>query len=443
MTSSTGTDRATRDPVACQHEECIVAGEAAETAGATPAVATRRRDLFTDRGFVLVWSVGTLTSTARWLEMLAVAVYVFDLTSSPFLVAAMTILRMLPLALFGAFAGAIAERANRRTILALGLAVMVVVSVCLGVLAWLEEIELWHVGLGAFVGGMYWITDLPARRTMLADIAGPHRLGAAIGLDTVTNNGTRMLGPTLGGLLLEILGMHGAYFLSAALHGAGLLAVLALPRPPPSLHDTGSKVLGAVVEGLRLLRRDRTLAGVLVVTLIFNVFGFPMVSMIPVIGRDVLGLTAFPVGLLTGVEGAGAMIGAILITAFAPMRHFRRLYFFGVVVYLALALAFAQSSWVAPCALFLFGVGIGGAAFSSMQSTLVMLNSPPSVRSRMMGVLSVCIGSGPLGFLHVGLLADWFGASTAITVIAVEGLVALAIAHRVWPELHDHQPPPG
>lgn len=410
---------------------------------ASEAIPARRRDLFTDRSFVLAWGVGTLTSTARWLEMLAVAVFVFDRTDSPFLVALMTILRMLPLALFGAFAGAIAERTNRRSILALGLALMLTATTCLGVLASIEAVELWHVGLGAFLGGMYWITDLPARRTILADIAGPHRLGAAIGLDTVTNNGTRMLGPTLGGLLLEAVGLHGAYFLSAALYGLSLIAVLGLPRPARIVHEAGPKVLASMLEGLRILRSNRTLAGVLVVTLIFNVFGFPFVSMIPVIGREVLGLRAFPVGLLTGVEGAGAMMGAILITAFAPMRHYRRYYFFGVAVYLGLALGFAQSHWVTLCALFLLGVGLGGAAFSSMQSTLVMLNSPPQVRSRMMGVLSVCIGSGPLGFLHIGLLADWVGASAAVTIVALEGLLALAIAHRVWPELRHRQDPPG
>ena len=82
------------------------------------------------------------------------------------------------------------------------------------------------------------------------------------------------------------------------------------------------------------------------------------------------------------------------------------------------------------------------ACFSAMQSTLVLLCAPPEVRGRMMGVLTVCIGSGPVGFFHLGLLADRFGASTAVAIMTVEGLVMIAIALRVWPELVGRQSMP-
>jgi uncharacterized membrane protein len=80
-------------------------------------------------------------------------------------------------------------------------------------------------------------------------------------------------------------------------------------------------------------------------------------------------------------------------------------------------------------------VGLGGAAFSTMQSTLVFISAPAEVRNRIMGVLSVCIGTGPIGFLHLGLMADAFGAPLAMTIMAIEGLVALVIAYCVWPEI--------
>ena len=94
-----------------------------------------------------------------------------------------------------------------------------------------------------------------------------------------------------------------------------------------------------------------------------------------------------------------------------------------------------------PLLWMLFVTGLGGAAFSSMQSTLVFLTASPEVRSRMMGVLSVCIGTGPIGFAHLGLLADWLGAPTAVTIIALEGLVALVVAGLVWPELRGRYEP--
>jgi hypothetical protein len=79
--------------------------------------------------------------------------------------------------------------------------------------------------------------------------------------------------------------------------------------------------------------------------------------------------------------------------------------------------------------------GIGIAGFSVMQSTIIFLASPPALRSRVMGVLTVSIGAGPIGMVHVGLLADGLGATTAVAIIALEGLLALALAARYWPEL--------
>jgi fucose permease len=83
----------------------------------------------------------------------------------------------------------------------------------------------------------------------------------------------------------------------------------------------------------------------------------------------------------------------------------------------------------------LVATGIGAGCFATMQSTLMLLLAPPEVRSRLMGVLSVCIGLGPLGFAHLGLMADWLGAVPAVTIMGLEGLAAFALAWLFWPEI--------
>jgi predicted MFS family arabinose efflux permease len=194
-------------------------------------------------------------------------------------------------------------------------------------------------------------------------------------------------------------------------------------------------VLASVIEGLRHVRDNRSLVGTLVVTVIFNMFGFPFTSMIPVIGKETLMLSPAEIGLLASAEGAGAVAGALLIAFCSQARFYRKIYLYGTLFYLLMVMIFAQSTLAFVSAALLLSVGLGSAAFSTMQSTLVFISAPPEVRTRIMGVLSVCIGTGPIGFLHLGLLADWFGAPVAITVIAVEGLIALAIAYFVWPEI--------
>ncbi len=385
--------------------------------------------------FRRVWISGALSNVHRWLEVLAVGVWVFDLTGSAFDVTLMFVLRFLPLMLFGALAGSLAERFDRRVLVMAGLSVLAACSTTLGVLAALDELELWHVALGAFLNGIVWSGEMPLRRTMLADIAGDGRVAQAMGFDTATNNATRMLGPVAGGALLEGVGISGAFFAGTALN---LLSLMLMVRVRvDGFARSGAApagVLTALRDGFRYIRTNRPLVATLAVTVIFNVWGFPMASMVPVIGKEGLGLSAFPVGVLQSAEGLGALLGALGIAWFCRAAWFRRLYVFGVASYMAAAIVFAASPWFLLSGTILVAAGIGGACFSTMQSTLTYLGASPEMRNRAMGVLTICIGTGPIGFLHLGLLAEWLGASTAVTVIAVEGLVMLALALLVWPE---------
>ena len=404
-----------------------------------PPPTASRLSLLSDRSFVAVWVAGASMSTVRWLEMLAIGVFVFDTTASPFLVALMIVLRMLPLALFGLLGGALAERFNRQSILLIGLVTQVTLTCLLGYLAGIGAIAIWHIGVGAFLSGVFWSVELTTRRILIGEIAGTERIGAAMSFDTVSNNGTRMLGPLLGGALLEQFGLEGTYFLGSTLYALSFVAIATLPHGAHRGHATDLRVLHSLAEGLRYLRGDRTLTGILAVTIIFNTWGFPFVSMIPVIGKQVLDLTPSLVGVIASTEGAGAVLGAVMVAVLGRLHHFRRIYVGGVLGYLLMALAFSQASIAVLSGTFLALVGVSVACFSAMQSTLVLLCAPPEVRGRMMGVLTVCIGSGPVGFFHLGLLADWFGASAAVAIMTVEGLVVLAIVLRVWPEIVGRQ----
>ena len=385
--------------------------------------------------FRRVWVSGALSNVNRWLEILAVGVWMYDLTGSEFDVTLMFVLRFLPLLLFGALAGSLAERFDRRVLVMAGLCVLTAISTALGFLAAFGELKFWHVAAGAFLNGIVWSGEMPLRRTMLGDIAGDGRVAQAMGFDTATNNATRMLGPVVGGALLEGIGIAGAFFGGAVLN---LLSLLLMARV--RVEDTTrtgrapARVFTALREGFRYIRSNRPLVATLAVTVIYNVWGFPMTSLVPVIGKEALGLSAFPVGVLQSAEGLGALVGALGIAWFGRAVWFRRIYIAGVAAYMVAAIVFAASPWFLLSGTILIAAGIGGACFATMQSTLTFLGASPEMRNRAMGVLTICIGTGPIGFLHLGLLAEWLGAYTAVTVVAVEGLVMLGLALVVWPE---------
>ena len=398
----------------------------------TVSGAASRRWLFGELDFRRLWVVGLVVFSVRWLEMLAVAVFAYQRTGSPFVVALLTMLRMLPMALFGALIGAAAERVERRRALVFVVALMLLCSMALAFLAWSDALEVWHLALASFISGLTWTTDNPVRRTMIGEVVGPARMSAAMSIDVGANNASRMLGPTVGGILLATFGIGGAFTVSVAGYLVALAVALRVRHRNAATPSTAAGVLERMIEGLMLVGRDPRLRGTMVITVIYNTFGWPFTSMIPVIGQDNLGLGPAGIGLLASMDGVGAFCGAILIALCAKPPHFARLYIGGVAIYLLMLPVFALAGFPPLAASVLLLTGLANAGFSIMQATLVYLAAPPEMRGRVFGVLSVCIGVGMVGFLHLGWLAGMIGATWAIMTIGAEGLVVLLLTRRWW-----------
>jgi len=398
----------------------------------TVSEAASRRWLIGEPDFRRLWLIGLVVFSVRWLEMLAVAVFAYQRTGSPFVVALLTMLRMLPMALFGALIGAAAERVERRRALVLVVASMLLCSIALALLAWSDALEVWHLALASFISGLTWTTDNPVRRTMIGEVVGPERMSAAMSIDVGANNASRMLGPTVGGILLATLGIGGAFAVSVAGYLVAAMVALRVRHRNTAALSTAAGVLERMIEGLVLVRRDPRLSGTMVITVIYNTFGWPFTSMIPVIGQDNLGLGAAGIGLLASMDGVGAFCGAIAIALCAKPPHFARLYVGGVALYLLMLPVFALAPGPLLAGSVLLLTGLANSGFSIMQATLVYLAAPPEMRSRVFGVLSVCIGVGMIGFLHLGWLASIIGATWAIVTIGAEGLVALLLTRRWW-----------
>jgi len=387
---------------------------------------------FGSADFWRLWYTGLITFVVRWVETLAVAVFVFQHTRSPFAVAMITMLRLLPMGLFGAFIGAVAERVERRTALLAMILMMLVTDAGLTALAYAGWLTVWQVAIGSFVNGLAWAADNPVRRVAMGEVIGGDRMGAAMSIDIAANNGSRMLGPTIGGLLLATAGIEGVFSLGVALYATSFVATLGLRYRNRRFAPVRIPVLAGIAEGLRLARQDKRLRGTLVVTVIYNIFAWPFTSMVPVIAQGHLGLGAASTGVLASMDGVGAFLGAMVIAVVVRPPQYARVYLGGIIIYSAMLTAFAlmPSPLSAGAALFLEGAG--GSGYSIMQTTLIYLYAPPEMRSRMLGLLSVCIGVGPIGFLHLGLMANIIGAQWATVVTGIEALAALALTRPLW-----------
>ncbi len=381
--------------------------------------------------FWRLWYAGLIVFTVRWLETVAIGVVVYQRTESAFTVAMMTMLRLLPMGLFGAFLGALAERFDRRATLIGVLVLMGGTSSALGALAWTGHLEVWHLALASFVNGCGWSTDNPVRRMMMGEVVGREHMGTAMALDVGANNASRMIGPAMGGFLLAGVGIEGVFVLSVAMYVTAIAATVTIQsRIPPS--PGAGAVLARISEGLAIVRGDKRLIGTLIVTVIYNVFCWPFTSMVPVIGRDRLFLGPEGVGVLASLDGIGAFAGAFLLALWLTPAWYGRAYLGGIIAYTVSLIVFALTTNPAIAGIALLLTGLGGAGFSTMQATIVYLAAPPEMRSRILGVLSVCIGTGPIGFVWLGWLADRIGAHDATAMTGGLGLLALALTWRWW-----------
>ncbi len=385
--------------------------------------------------FRKLWCIGILTGSIRWLEVLAIGIYSFEITGSAFVVALMLFCRTLPGVVLGALTGTLASRYRRKHVLLLGMSVAAVNASILFLLAALDQLNLVVIGAGALVAGIVWTLEHPVRRTLLGDVAGTALLRQAMSLDQFTVNGTRLLGPLIGGATYAALGLTGIYLISLSGFTVAAVLVYLTVANPAVVTTVGESFAVNVIQGIRYIRKNRVLRGVLLFTIIANFFGFSYVTMVPVIGRELLALNPAGIGLLQAMEGAGAVLAAIVLATTTRSMRFARSFTLGGLTFLLLLVPFAVSSffWLSAVALFIAGIGIG--CFGAMQSTTLLHESDPAQRMRVMGVLVMCIGSAPAGVLATGAIADWLGASSALLLMAVAGLVSATLCIYRYPEL--------
>ena len=255
-----------------------------------PTVAPPRPFAFGD--FRRLWGIGLVVFMVRWLEMLAVSLFVWQATGSAFLVAMMGMLRILPMGLFGAPIGVLAERVQPRTALTIIVLVSLLTSLGLAALAMDGALAVWHLAIASFINGIAWAADNPVRRMLIGQVVGPARMGEAMSFDVGSNNASRMLGPTASGLLFAAFGIEGSFVVSVVLYLVALSAAVTLRYRSAPVAATGEGVLARMGEGLQAVRRSPRLRGTLVVTILFNIFGWPFTSLVPVVAQDRYGLGA-------------------------------------------------------------------------------------------------------------------------------------------------------
>jgi MFS family permease len=399
-------------------------------ASETIASASKQRGFLATPSYLRLWFAGGIGNAMRWLELLVAGIFTYEVTQSTVLVALVIVARSLPMLLIGTIAGVVGEALNRKRLLVTQLLVLAVSSAVLCVLACSGQIRVWHVALGGLIAGIVWAMELAVRRRMIGEVVAFDQIGPAVAFDSLTNSIARVLGPLTGGAVFETFGLGGAYFLSAALYLVAGLVVSGLDFRQESRTLRFGRIGIDIVEGLAVARANRAILAVVLVSIIMNMFAFSYSALIAPIGLDVYRVSPILVGALAAAEPLGAIATGIALSAGWLRLNGSRALLRGSLLFLIGLMAMAASPFYSLAFVLLLIGGFGTAAFSNMQTTLILTEAPFATRSRVMGIVTVCIGTGPLGVLAIGVLSQQLGPSAAILIMAGLGIIGLGLVWR-------------
>ena len=380
-----------------------------------------------DRNFRLLWAARWIHETSRRMELIALGYLIYELTDSVFQVGLIPVFLNGPRPPFSLVAGMLADRLDRWRILAGIHTFYLLVAAGLLILLILGLVHPWHVFVAILLQGTAKVLDDPTRRAALFDLAGQERIAQAMSLETITNNGGKILGPIAGGLMVEFYGFTGAFAVLVVLDLAAALLILRMRLPARSaamMRDT--LFWQGIKSGIGHSFSNKFVLGVLSISLVMNGMVLPLQYFIPVIATDVLMVSPSLGGLLGSADGIGTLIGAITISLRRSYTFHGRYFVFGALIVAVGVAAVAWSPWFVISFLLLLTSGVGQSGFSTMQSTILLLSSPAEMRGRIMGSQGLVNGLGHLiGGVEIGAIAQAFSISLAIGVNAGVGLLLM------------------
>lgn len=387
------------------------------------------------RDFRLLFFGTSLSHVGDFIQVMAQSWLVWTMTGSPFLLGLVGFCQALPRLLFGAVGGAFVDRMERRPLLLSTQILAMLQAFVFWALVYSERIELWHiVALVLFLGTVNTINQT-ARHSLINSLVPRTDLMNAIALNSSMANLAKIAGPSLGGVLISIIGVAGCLLVNALSFLAIIATLLVMVFPEAQVRKADETPFWAEVrEGFRFLRGERRLLAVILLTYAVALVGTPYSRFLPVIATDVLHAGASTFGLLLAAPGIGAVIAGLGIASLGRLR--RRLHFVVMSVYsFALFLVLFSFCRSLPLSmLLLILVGASNIAFRAVANSMIQMETPPHLLGRMLSLFFMDKGMWSFGTLFIGSVAHLIGTPNALAVAGA--CCALAATVLLYQQRH-------
>lgn len=368
------------------------------------------------RDYRLLWAASILNALAVQVRNVASAYQVYELTGSPFQLGLTGFLQALPFVVFGLFAGAVADAFNRKTLVVLSAGLQLVPCVALAFLTSTGAIRIWHIYLLSLLGAFLEVFNWPARAAMIPRMVPQALLMNAVTMNSMIIQTSFLLGPAIGGVLIDYIDLAHTYFVSAALVVPAIFAILSMRSSGEPEGARRTVNLRSIIEGVEFIWIQRIILSLFVLDFGVTLFGFYR-PILPIFAADVFKMGASGLGTLYAAPSAGSLLGSIALLMMGDLRR-KGISVVVAAIFFAASLALlgiAQWFWLAVAAVIL--LGFTDSISVAIRRTVVQLLAPDRMLGRASSLITVFAqATNALGALLAGVAAQFMGAPNALLV---------------------------
>ncbi len=402
----------------------------------TGGVLPRTFAAFRHRNYRLFWFGNAVSLTGTWMQNIARGWLVLQLTNSPFLVGLETTIAWLPAWIVSLPAGVLADHFNKRNLLIIGQSLLAVLAMVLAVLTWTGVINIYYILVISGLTGFIVAVNAPVRHSIIPELVGKKDLLNGIALNGAVWNTARIIGPSIAGVAIGVIGAAGCF----AINSVSFLAIiitLAFVRleqvKPPA---TSESVWQKIAVGLRFVKSHKDIRVLMIMAAVFSSFGIAHIPLMPVFARDVFHAGPKGYGIMMASMGVGALTGLLIIATISRTRHRGWILLFGTLAFSVLLVAYSLARSFTAGVVLLAAMGLSQSTVASLTNTTIQTLAPDHIRGRVMSIFTLCfLGMFPLGSLLAGAIAQKFGAPASAMLGGCAVFISLVLISLLRPQI--------
>jgi MFS family permease len=379
------------------------------------------------RDFRLFWFGQLISLSGTWMQSVAQGWLVYSLTKSPFYLGLVAAAGSLPILLFTLAGGIVADRFRKRNLLLMTQALSIIPALVLGILTDINLIAVWHVALMATLLGTVNAFDIPARQSFFIELVGRDNLMNAIALNSAAFNGARMIGPVIAGMTIAYIGLPSCFYLNALSFIAVIIALSKI-NIRGEIKESSNGFIRDFTEGIQFMKSKPEIYRIILLIAVFSLIGIPYITFLPVFAVEVFRTGPKGLGFLVSAAGTGALTAALSLAFKGDIKEKNRFMSISALCFSFSLFAFSLSKNFYLSLVILIFIGWGIVSFLATVNSFIQLSVPDNLRGRAMSVYAlVFLGTAPLGNSLLGVLANSFGTTRAVSISAIFCIIASII----------------